>query len=135
MNTIKNFLLILALLFLSPNLFAESRESARMTASRTYTARITSAPGKTLFVDKMQAEIEVLGAAANEITAEAVVEVSDLDAKTMEEFFAKLRFVLEPYRDGFRLSLDLPTETARGKSGPPSRAAGKVIRLRSPRSR
>ncbi|NIR50826.1 hypothetical protein GWO43_19680, partial [candidate division KSB1 bacterium] len=102
----KSFFVITIFAFLQ-NLFPATG-SLPTTESRTFTERIASDPGKTLYIDDTQAELVISGHNENEIVAEAVVEISEAPHDLIQEFFAETRLRLEPYRDGVRLRLRSP---------------------------
>ncbi|MGH7601859.1 MAG: hypothetical protein ACREOI_36315, partial [bacterium] len=104
----KSFILLLILTFCAS--FAMAGERARVTERRTYSQRIASAPGKTLYIDMSQADIIVTGQEQNEIVAEATVELSKADPDLVKEFFASTELALEPYRQGFRATLKTPRD-------------------------
>ena len=58
-----------------------------MSESRTLNARIETQPGKTLYFDKIQADITISGTNKNEINVEAVIEINDMPTDLREEYF------------------------------------------------
>ncbi|MGH7454655.1 MAG: hypothetical protein ACRENG_25090, partial [bacterium] len=106
---IKKVFVLLLILTFSAGL-AAAGERARVTERRTYSQRIASVPGKTLYIDMSQADIIVTGQEQNEIVAEATVELSKADPDLVKEFFASTQLVLEPYRQGFRATLKTPRD-------------------------
>lgn len=104
-------LLLLPLLTFIVNGFAESAtKSNRLTERQTYSQRVTSAPGKTLYIEMYQANVIISGAAQNDIVADATVELSVAKPELLKDFFSETQLVLEPYRQGFRLTLRSPKE-------------------------
>jgi hypothetical protein len=95
---------------------AEKYPESRISDRQTYSQRATSAPGKTLYVDMYQANLVIAGTAQNDIVAEATVELSETNAERMKTFFSQTQLVLEPYRQGFRVTLRSPRDQFQRRS-------------------
>jgi hypothetical protein len=102
------------LLFVSANGFGGIAEKGtRASQTKTFSERIASAPGKTLYVDRTQADVLISGDEQNEIIAEATVELSSTEPDLIKSFFDQTKLVLEPYRQGFRVALKSPRDEYR----------------------
>jgi len=113
----KRTLVCLVLAFLLTAFFIQDLEASKETLlknvkSRAFTKSVTSAPGKTLYVERTRGDLSIIGTEQNEISVKAIVEVGDTDEEFLEEFLGRSELILEPYRQGFRLALVTPREEA-----------------------
>jgi len=111
----KRTLVCLVLAFLLTAFFIQDLEASKETLlknvkSRAFTKSVTSAPGKTLYVERTRGDLSIIGTEQNEISVKAIVEVGDTDEEFLEEFLGRSELILEPYRQGFRLALVTPRE-------------------------
>jgi hypothetical protein len=71
---------------------------------------VTSAPGKTVRLEDMQADLTITAWDRNEIVIEGSVEVGNSNTQMLTEFLAGTKLSIEPSGDGFSVKLHTPFE-------------------------
>ena len=102
-------ILIYLLIITAVCLLNISNSQARsLTKTKRFEEQIKTGKDKTLFIDDTQADISISTWNKNKIKVIATLEIKCSDEKLCEEFLNQVEMTLEPYRNGFLLSLSTP---------------------------
>ena len=91
--------------------------------SKTFSKEVKTKPGKTLYLkgqpfrrgrislqESLNADITVMGANVSEIQAKVTLQVKDSDDELLKVFLDESDLILEPYQDGYRLYVEMPSD-------------------------